>query len=152
MRHRARQRIRKAVSQRESVRAVFLRQAEQRRLDESLRLHKRNSRRLPQDGDYAYLSCSRVECVEKKIYGVQFHPEVNHTEYGRQILKNFLYSVCKIEERWSIGNLSPKAWKKSAKRIGDGKVLCALSGGMDSAVAAALVQKGGRRPPDLRLR
>lgn len=82
-----------------------------------------------------------LECVEKKIYGVQFHPEVNHTEYGRQILKNFLYSVCKIEERWSIGNFVTESVEKIRKRVGDGKVLCALSGGVDSAVAAALVQK-----------
>ena len=82
-----------------------------------------------------------LECVEKKIYGVQFHPEVNHTEYGRQILKNFLYSVCKIEERWSIGNFVTESVEKIRKKVGDGKVLCALSGGVDSAVAAALVQK-----------
>ncbi|MBS1416116.1 MAG: glutamine-hydrolyzing GMP synthase [Clostridia bacterium] len=82
-----------------------------------------------------------MECVERKIYGVQFHPEVNHTEYGRQILNNFLYSICKIEERWSIGNFVTESVAKIREKVGDKKVLCALSGGVDSAVAAALVQR-----------
>ena len=84
-----------------------------------------------------------LECVEKKIYGVQFHPEVNHTEYGRQILKNFLYSVCKIEERWSIGNFVTESVEKIRKKVGDGKVLCALSGGVDSAACVLLLQRQG---------
>lgn len=82
-----------------------------------------------------------MECAAKGLYGVQFHPEVMHTERGTEILKNFLYGVCKAAGDWTMGNFAADAIAALRARIGDKKVLCALSGGVDSAVAAALVHK-----------
>ena len=78
---------------------------------------------------------------EKKLYGVQFHPEVNHTFMGTQILKNFLYEVCKAQGDWTMSNFVANQIAALKAKIGDKKVLCAMSGGVDSAVAATLVHK-----------
>ena len=78
---------------------------------------------------------------EKKLYGVQFHPEVNHTFKGTQILKNFLYEVCKAQGDWTMSNFVANQIAALKAKIGDKKVLCAMSGGVDSAVAATLVHK-----------
>ena len=77
----------------------------------------------------------------RKIYGVQFHPEVMHTQYGTQILHNFLYNVCGVTGQWTMKNFAAQTVESLRARIGDRKVLCALSGGVDSAVAAALVHR-----------
>lgn len=77
----------------------------------------------------------------RKIYGVQFHPEVNHTQYGLQILKNFLYEVCGAVGDWTMSNFVANNVAELRSKIGDKKVLCAMSGGVDSAVAATLVHK-----------
>ncbi len=77
--------------------------------------------------------------VSRKIYGVQFHPEVEHTEYGRQILSAFLRVVCKTSGDWEISSFRQRAVKEIREKIGDGKVLLGLSGGVDSSVAAALL-------------
>ena len=82
-----------------------------------------------------------MECEEKKLYGVQFHPEVMHTEEGTKILHNFLYNVCGANGDWTMGNFAAETISKLRAKIGDKKVLCALSGGVDSAVAATLVHK-----------
>lgn len=82
-----------------------------------------------------------MQNVEKKQYAVQFHAEVEHTPFGRQMIKNFLYNVCKCEGTWDMGNLAEEFIAEIRAKVGDKKVLCALSGGVDSSVAAVLVHK-----------
>jgi GMP synthase (glutamine-hydrolysing) len=77
----------------------------------------------------------------KKLYGVQFHPEVHHTPFGQDYLKNFLYKVCGCLEDWTMSNFAQAKIKEIKETVGDKKVLCALSGGVDSSVAAILVHK-----------
>ena len=76
---------------------------------------------------------------ERGFYGVQFHPEVNHTEYGREMLHNFLYEVCGAVGDWTMADYKRRAIEEIRSKVGDGKVLLALSGGVDSSVAAALL-------------
>ena len=78
---------------------------------------------------------------EKNFYAVQFHPEVSHTENGSEILRNFVYGVCKADGDWNMENYSEEMIEKIRETVGDKKVLCALSGGVDSSVAATLVAK-----------
>lgn len=82
-----------------------------------------------------------IECKEKNIYGVQFHPEVLHTEFGNHMLKNFLYNICGFEREWKMESYAKDSVKALKEQIGDGKVLLGLSGGVDSSVAAALLHK-----------
>ena len=82
-----------------------------------------------------------MENVEDKLYGVQFHPEVEHTQCGREILKNFLYEICKCSPDWTMEDFIKKSIDKIKNEIGDGKAICALSGGVDSSVAAVLVHE-----------
>ena len=78
---------------------------------------------------------------EKNIYGVQFHPEVVHTEEGAKIIHNFLYDICKCKGDWTPANFIEEAVEKIKKTAGNSKTICALSGGVDSTVAAVLVKK-----------
>lgn len=82
-----------------------------------------------------------MENPVKKIYGVQFHPEVNHTEYGNEILQNFLFNIAGLRREWGMASYCKEAVEKARSQIGGGKVLLALSGGVDSSVCAALLSK-----------
>ncbi|MFN4847317.1 MAG: glutamine-hydrolyzing GMP synthase [Rhodoluna sp.] len=79
--------------------------------------------------------------AEKSIYGVQWHPEVKHSEYGQKVLENFLHKVAKIPADWNSGNVIIDQVQKIKDQVGSARVICGLSGGVDSAVAAALVHK-----------
>ncbi len=86
-------------------------------------------------------ACPNVAiCDETRgFYGVQFHPEVNHTEHGTDMIRNFLYEVCGAHGDWTMGDYKETAVRSIREKVGGGKVLLALSGGVDSSVAAALV-------------
>ena len=86
-------------------------------------------------------ACPNVAiCDEARgFYGVQYHPEVNHTEHGTDMIRNFLYEVCGAQGDWTMGDYKETAIRSIREKVGDGKVLLALSGGVDSSVAAALV-------------
>ena len=81
------------------------------------------------------------ESKAKKIYGVQWHPEVKHSEQGQKVLENFLYKGAGIEPTWTSGNVIAEQVEKIRAQVGSARVICGLSGGVDSAVAAALVHK-----------
>ena len=82
-----------------------------------------------------------IQCKEKNLYGVQFHPEVEHTQFGNDILKNFLYEICHAKGDWSMKDYARSTVEALREKIGDGKVLLALSGGVDTSVAAGLMRK-----------
>ncbi len=75
------------------------------------------------------------------IIGIQFHPEVVHTPHGKQLIENFLYKICQCRGDWTPGNFIADGINRIRKQVGDGRVICALSGGVDSAVAATLVHR-----------
>ena len=92
----------------------------------------------------AYTKKSKLTIIEnskEKIYGVQFHPEVTHTDNGIQIFKNFLFSICKIKNRWNIKSQKTTLINKVKQTVKKDKVICALSGGVDSSVVALLINK-----------
>ena len=82
-----------------------------------------------------------IENVEKKIYGIQFHPEVNNSVNGTRVIKNFLFNVCNCSGDWEMSSFVEDSIKMLKEKIGDKKALCALSGGVDSSVAAVLLSK-----------
>ena len=82
-----------------------------------------------------------MQNTDKNMYGVQFHPEVMHTQNGTKILRNFLYNICGCEGDWTMGSYAKTQIEAIRSKVGDGKVLLALSGGVDSSVAAALLSK-----------
>ena len=77
----------------------------------------------------------------EKIYGVQFHPEVAHTDEGKKIINNFLFNICKCKGDWTSHNFIENSIAGIKEKVGEAKVICALSGGVDSTVAAVLVKK-----------
>jgi GMP synthase (glutamine-hydrolysing) len=81
------------------------------------------------------------ESKERKIFGVQWHPEVKHSQQGQKVLENFLYQGAGISPTWNSGNVIAEQVEKIRKQVGEARVICGLSGGVDSAVAAALVHK-----------
>ncbi len=82
-----------------------------------------------------------MENKEKKFYGIQFHPEVSHSENGINVIKNFLFEVCRCSGDWEISSFAKEKIQSLKEKIGDKKALCALSGGVDSSVAAVLLHK-----------
>ncbi|HVA72369.1 MAG TPA: glutamine-hydrolyzing GMP synthase [Candidatus Limnocylindrales bacterium] len=82
-----------------------------------------------------------IEDAARRLYGVEFHPEVLHTERGTQILRNFVFEVCEAKKNWDRAAFIAETVEGIRRRVGDAHALCALSGGVDSAVAAALVHR-----------
>lgn len=82
-----------------------------------------------------------IEDDSKKLYGLQFHPEVEHTENGRDMIANFLFNVCKCKKSWTMESFAQDSIEKIKKQVGDKKVILGLSGGVDSSVAALLIHK-----------
>ena len=87
------------------------------------------------------LACPNVAIADERrgFYGVQFHPEVNHTEHGVEMIRNFLYEVCHASGDWTMGDYKRTAVTAIRQKVGSGRVLLALSGGVDSSVCAALL-------------
>lgn len=82
-----------------------------------------------------------MENQDRKLYAVQFHPEVNHTLFGNELLENFLFHIAGLKADWTMASFAETKIKEIKEKVGDKKVLCALSGGVDSSVAAVLVHK-----------
>ena len=80
-----------------------------------------------------------IESTKDKLYGIQFHPEVTHTNKGKIILKNFVFDICKIKKNWSPKYQKTNLIKEVRKKVGNSRVICALSGGVDSSVVAKLL-------------
>ena len=82
-----------------------------------------------------------IENKKKNIYGIQFHPEVTHTEKGTIIFKNFIFNICKAKKEWKLVSKKTKIIKEIKNTVGNNNVICALSGGVDSSVVALLIDK-----------
>ena len=89
----------------------------------------------------AHCPVAAMECPQKKLYALQYHPEVMHTDNGTEMLRNFLYEVCGCKGDWTMENYAAAAIEDIRRKVLDGKILLALSGGVDSSVAAALLSK-----------
>jgi GMP synthase (glutamine-hydrolysing) len=89
----------------------------------------------------AHLPVAAMEDAARGLYGVQFHPEVRHTRFGQDILKNFLYRICDIAPTWTPVSIIEEAVERIRTQVGSGRVICGLSGGVDSSVAALLTYK-----------
>lgn len=93
------------------------------------------------DATSASTPIAAMSNTDKQMYGVQFHPEVRHSEYGNDVLKQFVFDRCQCKGDWTIENFIDMEVKNIQDRVGNRKVLCALSGGVDSSVVAALIHK-----------
>ncbi|MDO4797294.1 MAG: glutamine-hydrolyzing GMP synthase [Coriobacteriales bacterium] len=82
-----------------------------------------------------------MECAERRLYATQFHPEVRHTSYGRRMLENFLFGVCRLEPTWTMDSIINRKVAEIREQVGQDRVILGLSGGVDSSVVAALVYK-----------
>ena len=92
-------------------------------------------------GRTATLDVAAMSCDERRIYALQFHPEVHHSEDGAQMIRNFLFKVAKITPDWSMSSFVERVVKQVRETVGDSHVICALSGGVDSTVVAVLLNK-----------
>jgi len=91
-------------------------------------------------------SLAVLENEDRKIYNLQFHPEVTHSEWGKKILENFVFEICAAQKNWSISDYVKKSVAKIRERVGEDRVVLGLSGGVDSSVAAVLIHKAiGKR-------
>ncbi|MBM7841222.1 GMP synthase (glutamine-hydrolyzing) [Alkalihalobacillus xiaoxiensis] len=93
------------------------------------------------DGSNPACPVAAMSDESRKLYGVQFHPEVRHSEFGNDLLKNFAFTICGAKGEWSMENFIEEEIKKIREQVGDRHVLCALSGGVDSSVVAVLIHK-----------
>ncbi|MGL4368885.1 MAG: glutamine-hydrolyzing GMP synthase [Spirochaetota bacterium] len=84
---------------------------------------------------------SAIQNVSKNVYGIQFHPEVYHSEHGKEIISNFLFEICRLEKSWNMKSFINHSIESIRREVGDGTVLLGLSGGVDSSVTALLLQK-----------
>ena len=92
-----------------------------------------------------------MEYPEKNWYAVQFHPEVMHTQEGTKMLSNFVYNVCKCTGEWKMDAFVERTIGEIREKVGSGRALCALSGGVDSSVAAVMMAKGDWQTVNLRI-
>lgn len=92
-------------------------------------------------GHTAHCPNAAMQNTEKSFYGIQFHPEVNDSVNGIQVIKNFVYNICNCTGDWKMDSFAQQTINNLKEKIGDKKALCALSGGVDSSVAAALINK-----------
>ena len=95
-------------------------------------------------GSTAHCTVAVMENREKKLFGVQFHPEVVHTEQGKKILSNFLFSIAELKPEWRMDSFIESKVEAIQQEVGKGKVICGLSGGVDSLVTSLIVQKAIR--------
>ncbi len=106
--------------------------------------HGDDVRRLPPDFQVVAASDHAVAAAEhpgRRLFGLQFHPEVAHTREGMRILRNFLFGICGCRRSWSLTSFANEQVRRIREQVGDGQVICALSGGVDSTVAATLVHQ-----------
>jgi GMP synthase (glutamine-hydrolysing) len=107
--------------------------------------HGDAAERLPEGFEVAARSetgeVAAVQSAERRLYGIQFHPEVAHTEHGAGILRNFLFGVCGCRGEWRISSFLQRAVEEVRRQVGNGRVVCGLSGGVDSSVTALLVHR-----------
>ena len=107
--------------------------------------HSDQVTKLPKNFEKVASSTNSKFCIiqnkYKKFYGIQFHPEVTHTHNGIKLIKNFLFSICKSKKNWSSKKQKEKIIEEIKKQVGNSKVICALSGGVDSSVVAKIIHK-----------
>ncbi len=107
--------------------------------------HSDQVTKLPKNFEKVASSTNSKFCIiqnkYKKFYGIQFHPEVTHTHNGIKLIKNFLFSICKAKKNWSSKKQKEKIIEEIKKQVGHSKVICALSGGVDSSVVAKIIHK-----------